>query len=233
MYGFEGSTAHIDSYSGVVFIINLFLNKSADRYLFSIFSFLIMLWTTRMTPIVATVLSIPMFFIVRRKITGLLFIILPMIFFMWLIYALVYKDYYVSYGGLPPLPLKAIAGYLTHSRAYFWEQQMNYLLNNYTFKDYLFGRFDDNFVFRVFIGDYREGINPHNTYLYLFYRSPLLFILFYSLMLYYIFKTFDRRTYPVIFLILVSAYTNFSIIGIYNPIFIYVLLFMIVKYNKS
>lgn len=232
MYGIEGSTASIDSYSALVLVINLFLNTNKKRFIFVFLSLFIALWTTRMTPIVSVIVIIIAYIFTFNRKLALMLIIFPMIIFIIVIYLLVYQSIYVSYEGAS-IPFVDALAFSTHSRAYFWQSQLTYLLNDYSIKDYIFGRFDEGFDFDLIIGNRVKNNNPHNSYLYLFYRSPLLFLIFYNLFLTYFYKNYRKAFVPPIFFILLSSFTNVSILGIYNPSYLLVIVFLLVEGAKN
>lgn len=234
LIGIEGSTAAIDSYSGLVALLNLFLSKSKTRYFWAFFAIFSVVLTTRMTPLVAFFGAFMSFFFVRNKKIAILACLLTMTgFFTLLILQHYYPDMTVSiYGNNIELSIIFVAS--THARSLIWEKQLMNVYEYYSIFDYIFGYFDDKITHvTVLWGRHKEMINPHNSYIYLFFLSPFLAIGTYILILRKTYTQYSRHLFPIIFFILVAGFTTQKIFVVENPIYLYVLIFLLMgRYKK-
>jgi len=115
-----------------------------------------------------------------------------------------------------------------------WVQQLEIMVNNYTFLDYIFGRFS---AAEFSVPTYQlegaetggESLNPHNNYLLLLFRSPFLLVLFAVIFLVAQYKSYSKYSFPVILLIFLAALTNSSLIGLGNPTYILLLIYVLLE----
>lgn len=228
--GMEGSASYIDSYSGTVLILNIFFCKLPSRKFYIFLSSFFTLYTLRMTPLAALLFCFVGYFFIRRKITALAFLLSINLLFGIIVYWLV--------NEIDPLnlsvPFVDLMYGATHGRSMIWQQQIDIMFKEYTSLNYIAGGYD---VKRFSIpalqiwgqetGDFYD--NPHNTYLMLLFRSPILFVIYYLSLLYLIFRKFERKEFVLMLFILIVCYTNSSIISIQNPIYLFTLLFLLLN----
>ncbi|WP_219017775.1 hypothetical protein [Shewanella algae] len=225
--GIEGSPANIDSYSGLVLLLNIFVTKDAQyRKLAVLLSITCIVASLRMTPIVALFLLFSLSVFLQKKTYFLIFYYFYIVSVFTIIYLLmVYPDLKVFNVNLTYLAYLA-----THARTMIWVQQIDVLLNNYDVIDYIIGNYDVE-LFKVptyqltgaETGNFQS--NPHNTFLLLLFRSPFLFVLF-SLWISYLFTSkVDRGYYIPILFVMLACFTNSSIFSLENPIYLVVIIF--------
>lgn len=229
LFGISGTTAAIDSYSGLIFLWNLFVNKSRYKYILMFISFAALLLTFRNTPIVALILAVIVYFFIRNRVLGIASLVGLVIGFLsvvWLLNS-------VPDAQVPFLPMdktwNEFFWAVTHARSSLWAQQFMIYLNDYTWHDYIVGPGLTKLTVPFVKPDgqiLHETFNPHNSYLLLLYRSSVTSIILFILFLAYTMKTFSRRTFPLIFFIATSAITNSSLLGLQNPTYLLVILFI-------
>lgn len=231
LYGLGGSTADIDSYSGLVLIWNVFVNKvKRSSYGMIALSSLAMLMTFRMTPIVALVLSFLIYFVVVNRVLAFLAIILPALGFVSALLALNYSPTFIVPFVGHNMDWYTLMWKATHARSSIWLGQIHYFINEFTFSDYIFGSLDERMTVDFVDGDgrvHKDSYNPHNTYLSLLFRSSLFFSLFYILFVAAVARRSRKVTFPVVFYISIVAYTNASVLGLQNPMYLLVLLYVL------
>lgn len=221
LYGLEGSTAHIDSFAGLVFLINMFRNKKKEnKYIFLFLSSFALAWTTRFTPIVALIVSLLTFLVIRNKSLALLSIISIFAAFFGVIYILTFYPNRVALFGLTYDSFFYLA---THGRAGIWTRQFHNIVNSFSFFDFLFGNFS---LAEVKI-HWRAGYtsNSHNSFLNIFFRAGFLGLLLFSILVRKSFQSFKRNTFPIIIAIIIAATTNSTIFYVSNPIYLHILFF--------
>lgn len=227
--GLEGSTANIDSYSAIILLVNIFLNKKNIKIFFIVVSLFILLWTTRFTPLVALVLSLSVFFIVRNKSMALLFLAFIFIGFFSAVFIEIY--YPDNTFFLNETSNKALFHTATHGRTHIWSEQFINIYEYFNVYDVLFGnsKYAEVEIF------WSKGFtsNPHNSFLYLFFGSGLIGILMIIYFITMIIKTFDRNTFPIIYVIFISASTNGTIFYVANPIYLILLVYLTHYYKNN
>lgn len=229
LYGVSGSTAAIDSYSGLIFLWNLLINKGRYKYILMFISFAALLLTFRNTPIIALILTAIVYFFIRNRVLGIACLVGLVIGFLGVVWLLNSapddqvpllsqdKTWYEFFWGA------------THARSSLWVQQFMIYLNEYTWHDYIVGPDLKNMTVSFIRPDGRvlhETFNPHNSYFLALYRSSVTSIILFLLFLFYTMKTFSRKTFLLIFFIATSAITNSSLLGLENPTYILVILFI-------
>lgn len=142
LYGLGGSTADIDSYSGLVLIWNLFLNRGGRYRLVMIaLSGLAMLLTFRFTPIVALLAACLAYLFVWNRLLAMLALILPAMGFVAILVILqVNPAAQVPFTDIDWYSLLWMA---THARSSVWLGQVDYYLNHFHFADFFFGPLDE------------------------------------------------------------------------------------------
>ena len=224
--GLQGGTpASIDSYSAIVFVINLFNKKNNPlRKRILILSIVCILLSLRMTPLVALSLSLLTYPIITRPLRSVMILFSGTLLFLVFVLMLFYKP---SLFGMDFYELAYLA---THARSMVWVQQITIILENYSFVDYLFGSFSsEKFSVTAFqITGYEKDQlidNPHNNYLLLFYQMPIPFLLVYFGFLNKLRTNFNRNWFPAIMLLSIAGFTNSTIISLHNPIYIMIICF--------
>lgn len=225
----EGGTSTIDSYSALIFLINIFIvNKRTKFTNFMIFfSFILILYSLKMTPLIGLIAGIISYFIIRNKFSSLIYMTLTMTVFI-IIINLLFIDPEI-YGSIRFSSIMYIA---THARSMIWVQQLEIFYNQYNYLDYIFGNFTSElFSVQAFQLDGSEVTtnydNPHNTYLLLFFKSPLLISIFYLIMIKMIYFNFNRKTFVIISFILIAGFSNSSLISLGNPVYLIILAYLL------
>ena len=231
----EGSASSLDTYSSIILVLNLSFAKVIKNSRFFIaLSLIVLLWTFRLTPVLALILALfgswlvgtnkESFFFVN------LFIFIPFIYSLWL---------YSTDTTIQDIPVQIILNSLTHNRSMIWHQQLDILMANYSALDYILGDFSSE-LFSVQSyqtdGSMRKGYlidNPHSSYLYLFFRNPLLFFISLVLFMRRIWRVFDSRWWPVLLVVLVGSLTNGQLLTLQNPIPLIILIYYVVPRSKS
>jgi hypothetical protein len=231
LYGIGGSTADIDSYSGLILMWNLFVNRGGRYRLVMIgLSAVAMLLTFRFTPIVALLAACLSYLFVRNRLLAMLALVLPAVGFVCVLSIL-----HINPTAQVPFMAAGSDWYSllwkgTHARSSIWVGQVNYYLTEFRFSDFFFGPMDERMTVDFIDGDgrfHKDSYNPHNTYLALLFHSTVLFAFFYLLFLWGVFRRARVNTFPVIFFISIVCYTNASIIGLQNPAFLMVTMFLL------
>lgn len=224
--GMQGGTpASIDSYSAIIFIINLFNKKNNPlRRRILALSIICILLSLRMTPLVALSLSLLAYPIIRKPLMSVMVLFLG--FLLFLVFVVMLFNSPTLFG----IDFYQFAYLATHARSMVWVQQITVLLENYSFIDYLFGNFSsEKFSVPAFqITGYEKDQlidNPHNNYLLLFYQMPVPFILVYLGFLTKLGSNFNRKWFPAIMLLSIAGFTNSTIISLHNPIYIMIICF--------
>lgn len=233
--GIEGSPAAIDTYSAFVLLINLFLNPNKDRRVYLAAAVVGLVASFRMTPFVSLFLVFllyPWYSKSRKLATAIL--IASAIFFLAILTAL-YVNESITLGGVE-FNLRAMAYNATHARSMIWVQQLDVMSNRYSFMDYIFGRFSPS---EFSVPTYQsegsetglESLNPHNNYLLLWFRSPLMFVVFLAAFLIAQYKSYSKETYPLLLLVFLAAFTNSTLIGLGNPVYLFTIIYFLYE-NK-
>jgi len=187
------------------------------------------LWTTRFTPLVGMFLSIFVFYIVKNRYTALFFLCL--IFFGF--FAAVYIEIYYpdNYFFINDVSNKSLFHTATHGRTHIWSEQFINIFRNFSFYDVLFGNREYAEVEIFWSNGFTS--NPHNSFLYLFFTSGLIGIIMIVYFIVMIFKTFDRNTFPIIYIIIISATTNGIIFYVGNPIYLILMIYLTHYYKEQ
>ena len=228
LYGLEGSTASIDSYSTLIILLNLFLNKKSSRYLIIMIAFFALLWTTRFTPIIMFLFSIISYVVVRNRILAVLAI--SSIFLGFFSFSFLEMFYPNESFFIENIPNSVILNVATHGRTFIWSEQLENIANNFNGLDFLIG----NYKYAEVLIPWGEGStsNSHNSFFSLFFRIGIAAIFMILFFIRKIFYNFDRRTFPVIFGIFLSATTNGTVFYVGNPVFLLVLIYLTYFYKE-
>jgi len=228
LYGLEGSTASIDSYSTLIILLNLFLNKKSSRYLIIMIAFFALLWTTRFTPIIMFLFSIISYVVVRNRFLAVLAI--SSIFLGFFSFSFLEMFYPNESFFITNIPNSVILNIATHGRTFIWSEQLESIANNFNGLDFLIG----NYKYAEVLIPWGEGStsNSHNSFFSLFFRIGIAAIFMIIFFIRKIFYNFDRRTFPVIFGIFLSATTNGTVFYVGNPVFLLVLIYLTYFYKE-
>ena len=228
LYGLEGSTASIDSYSTLIILVNLFLNKKLSRYMIIIIALFALLWTTRFTPIIMFLFSIISYVVVRNRFLAVLAI--SSIFLGFFSFSFLEMFYPNESFFIANIPNSVILNVATHGRTFIWSEQLESIVNNFNRLDFLTG----NYKYAEVLIPWGEGStsNSHNSFFSLFFRIGIAAIFMILFFIRKIFYNFDRRTFPVIFGIFLSATTNGTVFYVGNPVFLLVLIYLTYFYKE-
>ena len=228
LYGLEGSTASIDSYSTLIILLNLFLNKKSSRYLIIMIAFFALLWTTRFTPIIMFLFSIISYVVVRNRVLAVF--ALCSIFLAFFSFSFLEMFYPNESFFITNIPNSVILNIATHGRTFIWSEQLESIANNFNGLDFLIG----NYKYAEVLIPWGEGStsNSHNSFFSLFFRIGIAAIFMILFFIRKIFYNFDRRTFPVIFGIFLSATTNGTVFYVGNPVFLLVLIYLTYFYKE-
>lgn len=234
--GIEGSPAYIDSYSALIFLLNLFVGSGKYRKTAIIFSILGIILSLRLTPIVSIFILFLMTPIIKNR---LLFLSFNLVVFSAFVLTVILVISNVRVFILEQeVDVSLIAYVLTHARSMIWEQQLILMFNEYHWHDYIFGGYDvSTFMVPTFqlsgteTGRFQS--NPHNTFLLLFFRSPLLAVLLFMLVIWKFMKSIDAKYFIPVSFVLLACYTNSGIIGLENPVYLYVMAYAISDQKRS
>ena len=219
--GPQSSPAEIDSYSGVIFLINILYYKQIKRpILLIILSLLGIILSFRITPVVAIVVVVGLYFFLKNKYTFILAVISSFIIFSLLMYALI-NNVKVGFTN----DLRMLMSDNTHGRSIIWEQQLKRFFNEADLTNYIFGYGDINLEAKIgIIGNSTK--DTHSSYLSLFFNSPFLFFLLILLFLKAVYKNYNQKMGIIVLFIIISAYTNATIISLRNPTYFVFIIFL-------
>ena len=228
LYGLEGSTAAIDSYSGLIILINLFLNIRRTKYLIITIALFALLWTTRFTPIIMFFFSIISYAVVRNRFVAVF--ALSSIFIAFFSFSFLEIFYPNETFFIKDIPNSIILHIATHGRTFIWSEQLQSIVNNFNWLDFLIG----NYKYAEVLIPWGEGAtsNSHNSFFSLFFRIGVAAIFMIIFFIRKVFYNFDRRTFPIIFGIFLSATTNGTVFYVGNPIFLLVLIYLTYFYKE-
>lgn len=235
LYGLGGSTADIDSYSGLVLMWNLFINRGQSRWLMIGLSAVAMLLTFRFTPVVALLAACLSYLLVWNRTLAMLALILPALGFV-MVLVILQIDPVAPVPLMPGTDWYSLLWKATHARSSIWLGQIDYYLTHFQFADFFYGPLDERMTVDFIDGEgrfHKDSYNPHNTYLALLFRSSVMFAIFYALFLWGVFRRARRNTFPVLFFVSIVAYTNASIIGLQNPAYLLVVMFLLMAVPRG
>lgn len=229
LYGLGGSTADIDSYSGLVLMWNLFVNRGGRyRLVMLALSGLAMLLTFRFTPIVGLLAACLTYLFVWNRLLAMLALILPAMGFVAVLVILLVNPF--AQVPLTNTDWYSLLWKVTNARSSIWLGQIDYYLSQFRFADFFFGPLDERMTVPFIDGEgrfHKNSYNPHNTYLALLFRSTTAFVVLYTLFLWGVFRRVRRNTFPVIIFMSIVAYTNVAIISLQNPAYLLVTMYLL------
>lgn len=236
LYGIEGSPAHIDSYSALILMVNVFLSSRKDRLFYSIVAALAIMLSFRATPIVALTLSFACYKFVKTRTSAMVAYFSVFTIFVVLLSLIVFVRE-IEINGMR-YDLWVIGYILTSARTMIWLQQIEVFFENYNLSDYLFGGYHpERFAVTALqiwgqeTGSYYN--NPHNTFLLLLFRSPFLFAVGIASFVKLQYSKFSRKEFPILFIVFLSGMTNSSIISLGNPIYILTIAYVLLNKKEQ
>lgn len=235
MPGFRGSPSQIDSYSAVILILNASINsKQKFRKLIMTCAILALVFSFRLTPLMGLLIVAVFSPLLRRR----FFFVLCQLFGIVILIGLISTLYLTPSVEFFGVSLRDIAYISTHARSDIWVAQMKVMVENYSVLNYLFGGFDaETFAVPLMqlsgLDTQRLSMNPHNNYLLLFLRSPLIFLAVLLIFYWQCFKNLSSNYFFLFTFILIAAHTNSSLIGLENPIYIYILIYFLLLGRKK
>lgn len=234
--GINGSPAHIDTYSAVILIVNFTIRANQNlRKMIMLFSVVGIVLSLRLTPIVGLLFVFILKPLICKKYFFILFNLLGFSAFTLLIILLHnIPDFMLA----DMTSLSDIAYLGTHARSQIWVMQTEIMLNTYDVYQYIFGGYQvDKFsvpLLQLWGAETgRFSSNPHNNYLMLLFISPLLFVYMLFVFYWYSFKYLSKQHYLLFTFILLACYTNYSLISLENPIYLYLFIYLIVSSKKK
>jgi len=229
LHSIEGGASTIDSYSALIFLCNIFLitEKRQNNYFMIFFSFFLIIYSLKMTPLVGLIVGLFSYIIIRNKYASAIYMILIISIFITVLNLLFINP--EIYG---PIKFASVMYVATHARSMIWVQQLGILENTYTTLDYIFGNFTSQLftvnAFQLSGSEITTNYdNPHNTYLLLFFKAPLLLIIYYIRYLKLVFKQFSRKSFVIISFIAVAGFSNSSLISLGNPVYLIIIAFLL------
>lgn len=219
LYGFEGTVAAIDSYSGFIVILNLMFRSKWRKSIIVIALFSLLL-TTRLTPIVAGIGSLIYYYFIPIGLNYMVILIILTLFSLtiWL------KE--------QPDPIKFFFAAISTNRTLIWTDQIQIFLEQLNPFSSIFSEFEGKYEIKVY-GYEKITDNPHNSYLYIMFNSLAGFIFIILAFIKGVGEVKDKRFKTVIFFILIASLTNVHIIGLVNPSYIIFIIYSIVYFNQK
>lgn len=141
LYRLGGSTADIESYSGLVLMWNLFINRGRSRLVMIGLSAVAMLLTFRFTPVVALLAACLSCFLVWNRLLAMLALILAAAGFVVVLAILQLNPN--SQVPLMDADWYSLLWKTTHARSSIWMGPLNYYLTDFRFADLLYGPLDE------------------------------------------------------------------------------------------
>ena len=228
LYGLEGSTASIDSYSALIVLLNLFFNNRLNKYLIITIALFALVWTARFTPIVVLFFSVISYGFVKNRFLAIFAI--SSIFLASYLFIFIEMYYPDERFFNKNIPNSIVLHIITHGRTFIWSEQLQSIANNFKGLDFIIG----NYQHAEISIPWGKGLtaNSHNSFFHLFFRIGITAVIMIIFLMSKVFNKFDRRTFPIIFGIFLSASTNGTIFYVGNPVFLLVLIYLIYFYKE-
>jgi O-Antigen ligase len=225
--GYYGSTAHLDSYSLLIVILNLYFNRNYKEKIFiSIIASIFTIGTFTMTPLLALVVAVMCSLIIItfkniKKITIPLFtMVFILFFFIILQLSLLFNA--IEFFGLA-----------TNGRNKIWIEMWKIYIQNDISLKWLLGYVNtEEFAVIPFGAHVGEYTNPHNNY----FRYLIEYgVIFFATSSYFITKNVKNlkrfSSLLLAFFLLMIGNTNNEIFDLVNPI--YLIWFLVLISNKN
>jgi len=221
--GFDGSTSSIDSYSMLIFVINLLLNKNnKSKYLFMAIALSQSLLTFRMTPIVSILISAPIlvFPLKLRKIYTSLCIIFAFISFL------------IPYQFRNNIDITYSFISYTHYRNITWNNFIEYFRSIDLLNILLGTRTEMEPVYTSWAGKWIN--HPHSTYLrMLLYYGVINYIIFFIWFFINNLKITNKRFQFVFISTVIFGVTNLNIFYSRTCVYYIILLYLFSIKNNN
>ena len=217
LIGFNGTTAGIDAYSALIFLLNVaYWKHSRFSPYFALLALFNVLWTTRLTPLAVLIVPGTLFLLTPKMRRGPALTILLLLIFLS--------------PFLPRLLLNLGAGneilfeIATHGRSNIWEQY-SVLMANAPLSQQLLG-FRARQLPEVFLwGTNVVTDNPHSSYLRILLAFGWMqFLMFVAYIFHRVRRSVDDRQLFLLLGVLVAGITNVNIVYNHNPIYIFLFL---------
>lgn len=208
LVGYNGTTAGIDSYSAIIFLVNLLFSKGMTRVCFVPVSLIAILLTFRFTPLVSLAFALVVLIIKNTKLLTLYKMgIAAFCLFSFFIPLLYVNDF-------------DFLDEITHSRAKIWIEYW-IIWGQSGLGEMLFGIRQQHLPEIVFTQWQGWFSNPHSSYMRIFlFWGVLIYILFSYYLITNLLKRHGNKVLSVLSLIMVCGITNFNILWNENPIYI-------------
>lgn len=235
LLGANGSPASIDSFSALIFILNLFFSVNRRKNMMLGISLIAVVLSLRLTPIVAMTMSILAYVAIKNRVVWFSVVVVMNSVFIVILY--------VSWNIMQDIDSVQNQDYLylynaTHARFVIWGQQIYVMLENYSFSNYVLGGFN-NELFNVSLYQVSgeeltsSTYNPHSSLLLLLFRNPFLFALTYLIYSFLIIKYFERRKAAIAIFIFFSLTMNSSLLATGNPVFTIIMILLTLPVNSK
>lgn len=222
LVGFAGTTAAIDAYAMLIFIVNL-LYSSKFRWWMVAISLGAIVMTTRMTPWVMIIIAVGYMLFRKSRPMAYLFSLGLFVSFM------------IPHIFLDVPELQAIFFAISHGRSWIWNLYYDIFFQS-DLTTILLG-IRESKIPDVYLGNWIGYINaPHSSYFRILITNGLLiYLVFYFVITKIIIASgrFGRKPIFVVVAILVAAITNENIFHNHNPIYLLTMLYFSVGENRG
>lgn len=244
----DGSMANIDSYSGFIMITNILYNKTLKGKFFIFLSGMAMILSFTATPLVAVFMSWIVYRFVNKRFFVFL-LIMSLIFTPFISYS-IYKtfpqlelnlefikvpmNYFLSFAlssnvqiESPVIPFSVFMILITNGRSEIWFEQLNNVFSLEWWQILIAPLNFTSISVPISWGEYT--VNPHNSFLILFFESPIIFfiLIFYIIYIIYKYGKMNKRVIILLVFIATAATQNSQMLWIYNSIYFLTFLFFI------
>jgi hypothetical protein len=224
--GFYGSTAHLDSYSLFIALINYFYNNSRWKYFFVFIGIFFSVGTLRFTPfyslIIAIIITIIIKFLDKKS---------SVFFFFFIYFSFFIAVKIIQITGNYNLEL--ILTDITHGRVLIWKDMLYIYESSNNFVSKTLGLDINLFYVSPFGPLVGEFNNPHNSYLrVLIEYGILIFVILFVFISFFLLKIKQTYHFIVCFYILTVGVTNNEVIDTVYPAFILWFLFLVYESEK-
>jgi hypothetical protein len=219
LIGFYGSTAHLDSYSFFIALLNLLFNKGKSRWFYILIPLVASIGTFRFTPIVSFGFALTFYIIVRLwgKWTIPFINIFLFSFFFIISWCYMHTEYYV------------LLREVTSGRSVIWALMLDIYYSTNDFIQKIFGYGEtSSFAVNAFSSYFEKFVdNPHNNFLkFLLEYGWILYITIFYFITKSMLKIKETKSLLLIFFLLMASNTNAEIFDFKHPTFLLWLLFL-------
>lgn len=234
LVGLDGSPSSIDSFSGLTLLLNYYYGVGTKRNIILLISFVAVLLTWRLTPLVAIFLTVTVYYVVRSSLVWA-GVLLTALFFLFSTY--IYSYFVMQAVGGDKSTEYYFLYLVTHARSTIWGQQLAVMLEHYSLVEYFLGGFR-NELFTVPLyqinGEMidRYSYNSHSSFLLLFFRNPFLFGMLLIIFVFLSIKNFQRKNAALTLYIFLCMSMNSGLLASGNLIFTIVLIFLFLSSRR-